>query len=198
MNNKEIQEQRMRGYFIQATKDILKGEGLRGVNVRSIARQAGYSYATLYNYFKDVKDLIFECVKDFLDECAEFVSRETENCTSGMEKIQAISKAYIKYFIQYPGTFELLFIEKMYNLSKKQETIDLITSFFDNLCLPEWNFCLSNGIMKKEDIEFARQNLNYTISGMLLLYLHRANPENYNSFIAIADKQISQILAVCA
>ena len=53
MEKKEIQEQRMRGYFIQATKEIIKGEGIKSVSVRNIADRAGYSYATLYNYFKD-------------------------------------------------------------------------------------------------------------------------------------------------
>ena len=65
MKNKELQEKRMKGYFIQATKDILKGEGLKGISVRNIADQAGYSYATLYNYFKDINDLVFVCVNDF-------------------------------------------------------------------------------------------------------------------------------------
>ena len=64
MDKKIIQEERMKGYFIQATKEILKGEGLRAASVRNIADQAGYSYATLYNYFKDIKELIFVCIKD--------------------------------------------------------------------------------------------------------------------------------------
>jgi AcrR family transcriptional regulator len=105
MSNKEIQEQRMRGYFIQATKEILRGEGLRNVSVRNIAERAGYSYATLYNYFKDIKDLIFECVKDFQAECEDHVRRETKNSARGKEKIEAIVKAYVKYFVQYPGIF---------------------------------------------------------------------------------------------
>jgi AcrR family transcriptional regulator len=74
MKNKEIQEQRMRGYFIQATKNILKGEGLKSISVRNIADQAGYSYATLYNYFKDVNELIFLCVNDFQEECLKRLS----------------------------------------------------------------------------------------------------------------------------
>ena len=54
MKNKIIQEQRIKGYVIQAAKEILKGEGLKSISVRNIADQAGYSYATLYNYFKDI------------------------------------------------------------------------------------------------------------------------------------------------
>ena len=49
MKNKEIQEKRMRDYFIQATREILKGEGIESISVRNIADRAGYSYATLYN-----------------------------------------------------------------------------------------------------------------------------------------------------
>ena len=60
MKNKELQEQRMKGYFLQATKDMLKSEGLKSVNVRAIADRAGYSYATLYNYFKDINDLKYD------------------------------------------------------------------------------------------------------------------------------------------
>ncbi|MBN2263533.1 MAG: TetR/AcrR family transcriptional regulator, partial [Prolixibacteraceae bacterium] len=65
MKNKQIQEERMKGYFVQAAKDILKSEGIKAISVRNIADRAGYSYTTLYNYFKDVNDLVFECVNDF-------------------------------------------------------------------------------------------------------------------------------------
>jgi DNA-binding transcriptional regulator YbjK len=65
VNRKQIQEQRMKSYFIQAAKDMLKGEGLKSLSVRSVADRAGYSFATLYNYFKDLNELIFVCVKIF-------------------------------------------------------------------------------------------------------------------------------------
>ncbi len=82
MERKQIQEQRIKNYFIQATKDLLKGEGLRTVSVRNIADRAGYSYATLYNYFKDVKDLVFECVKDFQEECEEIDNHRNKRFTA--------------------------------------------------------------------------------------------------------------------
>ncbi|MDD5061870.1 MAG: TetR/AcrR family transcriptional regulator, partial [Candidatus Marinimicrobia bacterium] len=123
MIKKEIQEQRIRGYFIEATKELLKGEGLKSVSVRNIADRAGYSYATLYNYFNDAKDLIFVCVKDFQVECAAFVRNETTQGGHGIEKIKAIINAYVKYFVQYPGIFELFFLEKVADISSKQSTI---------------------------------------------------------------------------
>ena len=105
MKNKEIQEERIKGYFIEAAKEMLKGEGLKSISVRNIADRAGYSYTTLYNYFKDLNELIFLCVKDFQNECAQSISDEVRNKPQGFEKIKAITKAYINYFVQYPGIF---------------------------------------------------------------------------------------------
>ena len=60
MEKKEIQEQRMRQYFIDAAKEIIKGEGLKCISTRNVSDRAGYSYATMYNYFKNINDLIYE------------------------------------------------------------------------------------------------------------------------------------------
>lgn len=189
-----IQEERMKSYFIEATKEILKGEGLRAVNVRSIAQKAGYSFATIYNYFKDAKDLVFECVKDFLSECEEYIKIETENVEHGKNKIKAISKAYIKYFIQYPATFELFFIEKPNNLAGKQATIQMIDDFFENICKNEWQYLIENEETNQKQAELKQAKLNYTILGMLLLYIHRKQPATYSEFQSEVDKQLNSIL----
>ncbi|NCD10629.1 MAG: TetR/AcrR family transcriptional regulator, partial [Negativicutes bacterium] len=123
MTKNEIQEQRMRGYFIDATRTILKGEGLRAVSVRNVAEIAGYSYATLYNYFRDVKDLVFECVCDFQNECTRFVEEKVGEEAPGLRRIRAITIAYMKYFVEYPGIFELFFIEKPSEIANKQPTV---------------------------------------------------------------------------
>jgi len=196
MGNKEIQERRMKSYFIQATKEILKGEGLKCISVRNVAERAGYSYATLYNYFKDVKDLIFECVVDFQEECEEFVKVETESSPSGSEKIKAIAKAYIKYFIQYPGIFELFFLEKTNELAHKQPTIMLIYSFLDKLSENEWDFCIKTEIMNAETAAVMRDTMHYTVIGMLLFYLNRRQPVTYKEFTKRVETQLNTILKI--
>lgn len=196
MKNKLIQENRMKGYFIQAAKVILKGEGLKNISVRNIADQAGYSYATLYNYFKDVKDLFFECVKDFQNECEEFVVSETKKSPRGIEKIKAISKSYSKFFIQYPGIFELFFLEKITDIESKQPTSELICNFLDKLCAEEWEYCVKNEIVNVGQADSMRNILKYQIPGLLLFYINRRNPSDYKNFVVLLDKQLDRILKV--
>lgn len=194
LKNKEIQELRVKGYFIQAAKEMLKGEGLRSVSVRNISERAGYSYGTLYNYFKDIQELIFVCVKDFQDECEESVMQDSAGMEPGIERIKVRIRAYLKYFIQYPGIFELFFLERMTDIQVKQPISSLIYSFLDRLCLEDWEICISRDRYQPEQAGYLKSQLNYLAAGLLLYYLNRSQPVAYDEFWKTAVNQIDRLL----
>ena len=194
MERKEIQEQRIRGYFIEATREILKGEGLKSVNVRVVAERAGYSYATLYNHFKDIKELIFICVQDFQLEAESIIKDKTKKIPGGKDRIREIVKAYISYFTQYQGIFELFFLEKMTSLSGKQPTAELIFTFLDRLTGDEWNHCVEQGIYPAGEASVRMKEMKYLVTGMLLMYMNRMHPESYEQFLQDVDSQVSFVL----
>jgi AcrR family transcriptional regulator len=194
MTRKEIQEQRMKNYFIQATKEILKGEGLKSLSVRSIAEKAGYSFATIYNYFKDVKELIFFCVKDFQSECEDYITDNTKDAERGEMKIKAILTSYVAYFVQYPSVFEIFFIEKLPASNGNLKTSELIVSFLDKLCLEEFEYCISNNEYTIKETETIAKELNSATLGILLLYLNRNYPSSYIDFNENLKLQLDRIM----
>jgi len=194
MERKELQEERMKSYFIRAAKEIIKGEGIRAVSVRNIAERAGYSYATLYNYFKDVKDLIFICIKDFQDECRLYVESEVKNFSQGKEKIKAKVKAFMKYFIQYPGIFELFYIERFNDIANKSTSIEIICTFLDSLTDDDWNYCVSTKMLSTEIAGNLKEELRFVTVGMLIFYLNRRFPASYKDFMNMTDTKLNSIL----
>jgi AcrR family transcriptional regulator len=194
MKNKEIQEERMRRYFIDAAKEILRSEGLKSISVRNIADRAGYSYATLYNYFRDVKDLIFECVKDFQEECNVFISSNIPNSQSGKEQIRGITLQYIRYFLEYPGIFDLFFLEKLNDINSKKGTHQVITNFLEDLCGEAWLVAVANGDFSESEANFKKQQLLYITTGLLLVYHNRRIPDTYAEFMERAENQLRAVL----
>jgi len=190
MDNKQIQEQRMKGYFIQATKEILKAEGLKSISVRNIADRAGYSYATLYNYFKDIKDLIFLCVKDFQSEIETSVFEKTTGIVPGKQRLKLISMGYLNYFLEYPGIFELFYLERISDISSNTEATQLIVSFLNRLCDEDWNTIEPDNNLRN----LRKSELDYTITGLLLFYLNRREPTSYQEFIDRANRQLEFII----
>jgi len=194
MEKKQIQEKRMRGYFIESAKNLLKSEGLKSISVRHVADHAGYSYATLYNYFKDINELIFHCVDDFQKECAGFVKSKTRKAGNGKNKLKAITKAYIEYFIEYPGVFELFFLERMGNIGNKTETSQLIYNLLDSISEDQWNTCVREGLIDENNAKKLKDQLRYITVGLMIYYENRHQPEDYKEFIKMVDEQIDGVL----
>lgn len=193
--NKELQEQRMRGYFKDATREILKGEGLKALSVRTVAERAGYSFATMYNYFRDLNELIFLCVNDFMEECETLVNEVGTEMEPGRERLNVRVKAYISYFTQYPGIFELFFVEKMNDIGSKHPTARTIYEFSDKL-FGEDVEALTGALPYAEKINRdILDNLRHSVTGMLLFYNNRLQPRDYREFIAIALRQTELCLA---
>lgn len=190
VSNKELQESRMRGYFIEAAKETLKGEGLKAMSVRTVSERAGYSFATLYNYFKDLNELIFICVKDFMAECGAFVDEQTIKSQPGKARLKFRMKAYINYFIQYPGIFELFYVERMNDIGKTQPTAVLIYEFTDRIGKADFEAMVLENTITPETAELIKLNLRNSIAGLLLLYNNRLQPVEYNEFTAMVEKQI--------
>ncbi|RXK83758.1 TetR/AcrR family transcriptional regulator [Filimonas effusa] len=194
MKHKELQGQRMRGYFLEATKELLKSEGLQSISVRSIADKAGYSYATMYSYFKDVNDLVFLCVQSFYEECKQEVRQSLRKKEKGIKSLKAAIRAYADYFIQYPGIFELFFLERTGGSKEQKEIAQLISASLDTICEEDWNHCLSKGVIEAATIEQLKTQVRYTVYGLLLLYLNRKTPASYTEFISTLTRQVDTIL----
>lgn len=192
--NKELQEQRMKSYFVQATKEIIKAEGIKAVSVRNIASQAGYSYATLYNYFRDAKDLIFECVKEFQEEIGAYINAHKEGKKAGKEGIEAVYTGFINYFIEYPGIFELFYLEKMSDISTKPEVSEIIAKMPGNFAKEEWDYCIEKQKLTPQQATQVCSQLNLLSIGLLICFLNRRYPGDYKEFQKTMKQQLKLIL----
>jgi len=140
--------------------------------------------------------LIFECVKDFQEECQEYIFNEIPTHIQGIEKIKAISKNYIKYFIEYPGIFELFYIEKTSEIESKQSTNELINKFLNRLCSEDWEYLKNEKIYTQEQSEIIQDQLNFIVVGLLLFFNHRKYPNTYREFLILVDLQLNSVLTL--
>ena len=185
MNKKSVQEERMRGYFITAAMELIRAEGIGVVSARNVADRAGYSYATLYNYFRDIRDLVFSCVEGFMAECREFVGREAEGSGTGADGIEAITRGYVKFFVQYPGIFDLLYEQKPSDMATSRSDLAKISSFFDTLTEKGWKAARYE---RGSNIETARKVHARAVHGLLLFFLKRRSAGGYEQLLEeIAD-----------
>ncbi len=180
MDKKEIQEQRMRSYFISSAEQIIKGEGIKALSVRNVAEKAGYSFATLYNHFEDLKDLLCVCIDNFADECRQYIGDAIAGIDPGEERVRKATTAYIRYFVQYPGIFELFFIERMSDIANQQRISRTVEEIPDEVIGEDWKL-LADG---NEPLARAMMKTHSkAVKGLLLMYINRRIPESYSDMM---------------
>jgi AcrR family transcriptional regulator len=180
---KAIQEERIKGYFLTAAKELIRSEGIEVVSARNVAERAGYSYATLYNYFKDIRDLIFSCVEDFMAECREFVAKDAPSAVSGEKAIIATSNSYVKFFVQYPGIFDLFFQEKANQIATAKSNLSAIGAVFDSLVERKWKDIMEQKKLTNKTISQAQEFHKLALHGILMLYLNNRTNYDYKEFM---------------
>ncbi len=193
MSATEIQQQRMKDYFKEAAKEILRGEGLKVASARNIAERAGYSYATLYNYFDDLPSLIFECVTDFQAEIDELTAARIAGESGGAEKLKAGITAWVNYFVQYPGIFELFFLERIGAVGNRKDIADTIYNSIVPSCNPGLALLEQEGAISASERGSILDSLRFQLTGLMLYYSNRKNPEDYGGLMQILNRIIEQI-----
>ena len=83
-------------------------EGLKGFSMQKLAKAAGVSPATIYIYFKDREDLVFQLGQEAGDRMVDVTLKDfdpTMNFTEGL-RLQWINRA--KYCMKYPEQMHFL------------------------------------------------------------------------------------------
>ncbi len=194
MTKNEIQEQRMKRYFIDAAKRYIKGEGVKTVTARNIANEAGYSYATIYNYFKDIKELIFVCASEFIQEIKEQIQLDTAKSEPGEQRIIAAAKSYWRYFMQYKGIFELMFLETINEISVNENICKAIDNFIDEEMENDWEIIAKEKDLNSDTKKMMMDAYKSTLNFYLLMYLNRRIPSSFTDFEKDMNLRIKFIL----
>ncbi len=111
----KIKQQRIMKYFIESAKEIIEKEGIEAVTIRKTADLAGYTSATLYNYFDNLPHLIFLATKVQLEEYNTDLYKYIARCENSIEIYISVCKCFCIHAYKKPEIFELIFFTQEKN-----------------------------------------------------------------------------------
>ena len=105
--------------LLQAAERVLERDGLAGLTLRAVAREAGVSHAAPTHHFGDLTGLVQRTRRDRLPACstsAMVAARASE--THPMMKAMATAKAYVAYAQAHPGMYGLMFRNERLDMTR--------------------------------------------------------------------------------
>ncbi len=106
---KDLRRHRMMRYFIEAAEELIQSDGLKNLTIRNVTERAGYSSATLYNYFDDLDELIMFTAFKFRRGYMQDLSREIKPEMNALEQFIRLYEIFCYHSFRSPDIYMTLF-----------------------------------------------------------------------------------------
>jgi AcrR family transcriptional regulator len=108
----------LRDALLQAAERVLERDGLSGLTLRAVAREAGVSHAAPTHHFGDLTGLVSELAAIGFRQFNAAMSAASGTSTVPLERAMARAKAYVGYAQAHPGMYGLMFRTERLDMSR--------------------------------------------------------------------------------
>jgi AcrR family transcriptional regulator len=169
-DKKNIKRQRVKMYFLEATKELIINEGVESVSVRKVADIAGYSYATIYNYFEDINELLWKVRSLIMNDIASYMQKKINEPLNDLEGIKKLFKIYISYYFENPNVFKFFYFHQ---LSKRDDSAVITEAEpnFEEIWKETLKGFVEDSTLQEKDIQVVSKIFIYAMHGMIAISL---------------------------
>jgi AcrR family transcriptional regulator len=108
----------LRSALLEAAERVLEREGLAGLTLRAVAREAGVSHAAPAHHFADLTGLESELAAVGFRQFNTAVAAAGAIGNTPLERALARAKAYVAYAQAHPGMYGLMFRTERLDMSR--------------------------------------------------------------------------------
>jgi AcrR family transcriptional regulator len=109
LERKERDRVEMRERIIDVAIEMFVQEGYEKTSIRNIAEKIEYSPATIYLYYKDKDELLYDVQAQAFEKLDKYF-REHVVAEDPLQRLEQVMKAYVRFGKNNPELYDLMFI----------------------------------------------------------------------------------------
>ncbi len=192
------EREQLRQEILDAARDLFIREGYESLSMRRIAEKIEYSPTTIYLYFKDKSDLLYNlCEETFARLVREFKGLEQESSDSVVCLRKGL-RAYVEFGLKYPNHYRVTFMSPAEPEAKSDKYLNP-----NSMGMKAFGFlprlvgeAVRQGKFRNVDVLITSQALWAAVHGVTsLLIAHRKFP--WTDKGKVIDHLIDTLLAGC-
>lgn len=113
----------VRRALLEAAAAVFLDTGYEALSMRRVALRAGYTATTIYRYFTDKDALLFAVVAEGFEAFGEALRAGRDAGGSPLDRIQSMGMAYVRFGLDHPGLYRVLFVQRPDFLTRPREGV---------------------------------------------------------------------------
>ncbi len=166
-SKQNIKRDRIKSYFLDAAVSIITHDGYGQVSVRKVADIAGYSYATIYNYFSSLNELLWDARAAMINDLQVYMMQNMPAAVRNIADLSHVFSLFIDYHITHPNTFAFFYFCPLTQPESRKGEPGLD---FEAMWQQTFKCFVENGALNETDINTVAKALTCSVCGMLTLH----------------------------
>ena len=138
MSDELTKGQKTKQLILAAANDIMNENGIETIQIRTVARKAGYSIGAVYKHFPDIDTLIIEVNSITLSLIKQYMTDAISKTSLPIDNLKALAQSYYQFAITYPNAWHGLFAHHLPEnatipTEHKEQNITLINLIAQNI-----------------------------------------------------------------
>ena len=171
VSKKELRSEETKKMILNAAGKIFSKKGYDSVTMREIAKEAGCSHTTIYLYFKDKEQLLYQLSMPTLNALHQQLQQIASiNTLTGEDKLKEMSRKYILFGLNNRNMYDIFINAKSSRVDEDEPELEinkLRVNMFGVL-MQVIQECLS--IEKNDQLLAFTRIFFYNINGILATY----------------------------
>ena len=169
---RERQKENLRQEILDVAREMFATEGYESVSMRKIADKIEYSPTTIYLYFKDKNELLYQICEETFAQLGQQIRAISEPETDLLVRLHKGLRAYIEFGLAHPHHYQVTFMspkfshptdEYHFEGSMGERTFNFLRS--------EVATCMQAGKLKQGDVDAISQAIWAGIHGITSLLI---------------------------
>lgn len=156
-----------RNQMIKGAVSLFKEKGFHRTTTREIAREAGFSIGTLYEYIRTKEDVLYLVCDSIYDEVHERLQKDIDTKPGTLESLKMAIRTYFRIVDEMQDEFLVMYQESKsltkdalpYVLRKETE----MASFLEDIIKP----CVENGEISLTEDQIKIMSHNIVVQGQM-------------------------------
>lgn len=170
---KEREKVEMKQLIKNAARRLFIEQGFEKTSIRNIADEIEYSPGTIYLYYKDKNELLFDLHQESFQKLIEQFQKVL-NIKDPFERLTAMGRYYMQYAFENPELYELMFL-----MSSPIETIECREEIWEDgrgafdMLRHIVRECIDAGYFKIDDVEGTSLMIWSAVHGLVTIHLKK-------------------------
>ena len=184
--------ERTRTAILDAAADVFLGHGYRGASIRKVAAQAGVTHGTIYLYFRDKDDLLYQLSEEHFRQLLARL-RALPRTLDPLARIREAFRTVVDYGLDAPDHYHLMLAMRPPHIADAREralgpmAAEVYSFLYDTVALAADRQLISAD-------QVARDAWSLLAAAHGVVELHRAGVSDRDEALAGADRLIELLV----